>query len=90
MTTTLENLANLSTEELNDLSYTIACVIADRERQSKMQLAQQFADVVLAIKKEFPYMGATYGICDGDGTEIDFIRDLPDTRTEIIAMFNID
>ena len=84
MTTTLENLANLSTEELNDLSYTIACVIADRERQSKMQLAQQFADVVLAIKKEFPYMGATYGICD------DFIRNLPDTKTKIVAMFNID
>lgn len=87
--TYLDDIKSFSNMDLVLLHDAICELLEDRDKQRKRELAGNFADAVLAIKKEFPYMKATYGICDEEGTEIDFIRDLPDTKNEIIGMFHL-
>ena len=81
------DLKSMTDKELIELKQSINSTLEDRNHQRRLNLAKQFADIVLTIKKEFPSLGATYGYCDSDGTEIDFIRDLPDTKGEIVTGF---
>lgn len=81
------DLTTMTTSELEDLQRTILRTITERTIDRQKELAKQYAEAVLAIKKEFPYLGALYGYTDYDGTELDFIRCVPDTLEEIMEGF---
>lgn len=81
------DINTMTVEELEALQREITRTIAERTIERKQELAQRYAEAVLAIKNEFPYFGAMYGYTDYDGTQIDFIRDVPDTLEEIMGGF---